>query len=114
MIEVGRTWKIGAMGILLLASTIAHGTRPSTQRRLFQGERKTAVFVSYCTNAVATARLVSAHLVRVEGVSKRFWERVALAGVSARFPSGESCVLTGDSGSGKSTLMRLADGEEEL
>jgi len=53
MIEVGRSWKwCGALGVLLLASTFAGAAV------LFEGERKTDVFVSYCTNAVATARLV--------------------------------------------------------
>jgi tungstate transport system ATP-binding protein len=53
---------------------------------------------------------VTAHLVRVDGVAKRFGERVVLAGVAARFLSGESYVLTGDNGSGKSTLMRILAG----
>jgi tungstate transport system ATP-binding protein len=53
---------------------------------------------------------VSAHLVRVEGVSRRYGERVVLDEVGARFLSGESYVLTGDNGSGKSTLMRILAG----
>lgn len=53
---------------------------------------------------------MSAHLVRIERVAKRFGERVVLSGVGARFLSGESYVLTGDNGSGKSTLMRILAG----
>ena len=55
---------------------------------------------------------MSAHLVRIDGVSKAYGERVVLAGVAARFLSGESYVLTGDNGSGKSTLMRILSGLE--
>jgi tungstate transport system ATP-binding protein len=53
---------------------------------------------------------MSGHLVRIDGVSKRFGERVVLSAVAARFLSGESYVLTGDNGSGKSTLMRILAG----
>jgi tungstate transport system ATP-binding protein len=53
---------------------------------------------------------MSARLVRIERVAKRFGERVVLSGVGARFLSGESYVLTGDNGSGKSTLMRILAG----
>ena len=53
---------------------------------------------------------MTAHLLRFEGVSKRFGERVVLSDVGARFLSGESYVLTGDNGSGKSTLMRILAG----
>jgi tungstate transport system ATP-binding protein len=56
---------------------------------------------------------VSAHLVRIDHVSKRFGERVVLSDLAARFVSGESYVLTGDNGSGKSTLMRILSGLEE-
>jgi tungstate transport system ATP-binding protein len=56
---------------------------------------------------------MTAHLVRVDGVAKRFAERIVLSGVAARFVSGESYVLTGDNGSGKSTLMRILAGLEE-
>jgi tungstate transport system ATP-binding protein len=56
---------------------------------------------------------VSAHRVRVDRVTKRFGERMVLAGVAARFVSGESYVLTGDNGSGKSTLMRILAGLED-
>jgi tungstate transport system ATP-binding protein len=56
---------------------------------------------------------LSAHLVRIEGIAKRYGERTVLAGVAARFLSGESYVLTGDNGSGKSTLMRIVAGLED-
>jgi tungstate transport system ATP-binding protein len=56
---------------------------------------------------------MTTHLVRIDGVSKRFGERAVLSGVAARFVSGESYVLTGDNGSGKSTLMRILAGLED-
>jgi tungstate transport system ATP-binding protein len=56
---------------------------------------------------------MSAHLVRIDGVSKRFGDRAVLSAVAARFLSGESYVLTGDNGSGKSTLMRILAGLED-
>lgn len=56
---------------------------------------------------------MSAHLLRIDGVAKRFGERTVLAGIAARFASGESYVLTGDNGSGKSTLLRILAGLEE-
>ncbi len=56
---------------------------------------------------------MTGHLVRIDGVAKRFGDRLVLSGVAARFLSGESYVLTGDNGSGKSTLMRILAGLED-
>ena len=44
------------------------------------------------------------------GVSRRYGEQVALAGMNALFRSGELAVVTGPSGSGKSTLLALLAG----
>lgn len=46
----------------------------------------------------------------VEGVSRRYGDRVALAPVSLRFERGETVAVVGPSGSGKTTLLNLLGG----
>jgi putative ABC transport system ATP-binding protein len=57
---------------------------------------------------------VSESVVRLEGVSKSYWEgdleRVVLTDFSASFAAGERVALLGKSGSGKSTLLQLISG----
>src|SRR5271166_4942428 len=48
--------------------------------------------------------------IRIENVSKRFGETVALAGVRLEIASGEICFLLGPSGCGKTTLLRAVAG----
>ena len=43
----------------------------------------------------------------LEGVERRYGERVALAGVSLRLPTGSTLVVFGPNGAGKSTLLRV-------
>lgn len=49
-------------------------------------------------------------MIRVQGVSKRFGEHVALADVSLTFDEGRTTALIGPSGCGKSTLLRVLIG----
>ena len=51
--------------------------------------------------------------IRIEKVSKRFGETVALAGVNLEIASGEICFLLGPSGCGKTTLLRAVAGFAE-
>ncbi|MFM5843886.1 MULTISPECIES: ATP-binding cassette domain-containing protein [Aeromonas] len=48
--------------------------------------------------------------IRLEGLTKRFGERVALDAISATIPSGGITGLVGPDGAGKSTLLRLLAG----
>jgi len=50
--------------------------------------------------------------IELQGVSKRFGEVVALAGIDLVVAEGEVVVLIGPSGSGKSTLLRCVNGLE--
>jgi len=51
-------------------------------------------------------------LIRIEGVSKRFHETIALEAVDLDIPNGEMLILLGPSGSGKTTLLRIIAGLE--
>jgi iron(III) transport system ATP-binding protein len=51
--------------------------------------------------------------IRIENVSKRFGETVALAAVNLQIASGEICFLLGPSGCGKTTLLRAVAGFAE-
>jgi ABC-2 type transport system ATP-binding protein len=46
----------------------------------------------------------------VDGVSRRFGARQALAEVSFTVPAGRLCALIGDNGAGKTTLLRIVGG----
>ena len=48
--------------------------------------------------------------VRIENLSKRFGDTVALSGVTLQIASGEICFLLGPSGCGKTTLLRAVAG----
>jgi osmoprotectant transport system ATP-binding protein len=49
-------------------------------------------------------------MIRLDAVTKRYGEEVAVRDVSLEIPDGETTVLIGPSGSGKSTLLRLMIG----
>jgi ABC-type cobalamin/Fe3+-siderophores transport system ATPase subunit len=51
-----------------------------------------------------------ADLVRIQGVSKSFGEKLALRDVTFSVPSGQICGLLGPNGAGKTTLFRLLMG----
>ena len=53
-------------------------------------------------------------MVRVEGITKRFGETVAVRNVSFHVPHGATTVLIGPSGSGKSTVLRMINGLERM
>jgi len=46
------------------------------------------------------------HAVKLEGVSKRFGERIALDNITLNLESGKSILLVGTNGAGKSTMLR--------
>ena len=48
--------------------------------------------------------------IRLEGISKRFGDNVALDGVTIDLRSGEVTALLGENGAGKSTLMKVLYG----
>ncbi|MDX8464932.1 sugar ABC transporter ATP-binding protein [Mesorhizobium sp. VK23B] len=54
---------------------------------------------------------MTAPVVSIENVSKRFGDVQALRDVSAAFNAGEITALIGENGAGKSTLMRVLEGE---
>jgi multiple sugar transport system ATP-binding protein len=54
----------------------------------------------------------AAPLIRIEGVSKRFGEAIALEAVDLDIANGEMVILLGPSGSGKTTLLRIIAGLE--
>jgi len=55
---------------------------------------------------------MSAPVVRVTGVTKRFGERAAVEDLTVHVNAGETLVLLGPSGCGKTTLLRLIAGLE--
>ncbi|MBQ6374018.1 MAG: ABC transporter ATP-binding protein [Clostridia bacterium] len=50
--------------------------------------------------------------IRIEGLSKRFGDKVVLRDVSLRFPAGRVSCLMAPSGAGKTTLLRILMGLE--
>ena len=59
------------------------------------------------------ARAVSEAMIRLDGVSRRFDEVVAVDGVSLEIAAGEFFSLLGPSGCGKTTTLRMIAGFEE-
>lgn len=49
-------------------------------------------------------------MIRLEGVERRYGERVALAGVSVSVDEGQTLVVLGPNGAGKTTLLRVLAG----
>jgi heme exporter protein A len=49
-------------------------------------------------------------MIRLEGVERRFGERVALSGVSVRVEAGQTLTVLGPNGAGKTTLLRVLAG----
>jgi heme exporter protein A len=54
-----------------------------------------------------TATEPAAHAIALDGVTRRYGERVALDGVGVVVPAGATLVVFGPNGSGKSTLLRV-------
>jgi heme exporter protein A len=48
--------------------------------------------------------------IELDGLERRFGERVALAGVSARIEAGQTLAVLGGNGAGKTTLLRVLAG----
>jgi heme exporter protein A len=55
--------------------------------------------------AIAVERATAA--VELDGLERRYGERVALSGVSVRVEEGETLVVLGSNGAGKTTLLRI-------
>ena len=51
-------------------------------------------------------------MIALEGVERRYGERVALDGVSVRVDEGQTLVVFGPNGAGKTTLIRMLLGDE--
>ena len=49
-------------------------------------------------------------MIRLEGLERRYGERVALSGVSVRVEAGQTLVVLGPNGAGKTTLLRVLAG----
>src|SRR3954452_7237837 len=48
--------------------------------------------------------------IELDGLERRYGERVALAGVSARVEAGQTLAVLGGNGAGKTTLLRVLAG----
>ena len=48
--------------------------------------------------------------IELDGLERRFGERVALAGVSVRVEAGQTLAVLGGNGAGKTTLLRVLAG----
>ena len=48
--------------------------------------------------------------IELEGLERRYGERVALAGVSVRVEAGQTLAVLGGNGAGKTTLLRVLAG----
>ena len=68
--------------------------------------------VAAAEDASATGRAAPAD-VRLEGVTKRFDDVVAVDGISLEIPAGSFFALLGPSGCGKTTTLRMIGGFEE-
>ena len=65
---------------------------------------------SRATRSRGTHRLPSVAAIELDGLERRYGERVALAGVSVRVEAGQTLAVLGGNGAGKTTLLRVLAG----